>query len=192
MSEERENGWRDDVNATESEAMQARGDKVGWTALAGGSVNPASETLLIKEEVSGGVAWLDEEGYVVARARVGVNHVVEVEVGEDVGIVDEDRLVANEWKGSEESAAGVEEKLRLVADGDVDVRIVIVEKINDLRGEMVDIDDDVGDAGIEELVDDASDDRLTSHGSERLGVGVGPRLEATANAGGKNHTFHSS
>lgn len=180
------------MNATESEAMQARGVEVGGTALAGGSVNPASESLLIEEEVAGGVAWLDEEGYVVARVGVCVNHVSEVEVGEDVGIVDEDRLVANEWKGAEEPASGVEEKPGLVADGDIDVRIVIVEKINDLRGEMVDIDDDVGDACIEELIDDASDDRTISHGSERLGVRVGPRLEATANAGGKNHTFHRS
>lgn len=114
------------MNATESEAMQARGVEIGGTALAGGSVNPASESLLIEEEVAGGVAWLDEEGYVVARAGVCVNHVSEVEVGEDVGIVDEDRLVANEWKGAEEPTSGVEEKPGLVADGDIDVRIVIV------------------------------------------------------------------
>ena len=91
---------------------------------------------------------LGKQSDVGSAADVGVNHIGEIQIGENIGIVSQKRFVAlKEVTGFKDSAAGVEQEVAFVADGDVSAEIpILLEKIYYLVAEMMHINHYVGDA----------------------------------------------
>jgi len=90
-----------------------------------------------------------------------------------------------------QAAAGVEEEIVFARDFDVEAEIFVgVEIVDDLVGEVVDVDDDAGDAEGFEACESDFEERATVDFGECFGAVVGERAEARAEAGGEDHGFH--
>ena len=197
---QRENGRVDVVYPRESQAFTLiRIDPgVGAAHLAGGDVGPAHEAVVVVEqEVALRFAFAHKNGGQISRPVLRPEP-GEVEIGEDVDVVDEERLVRVGGVGRSQqrlrvpdAAARFAQQIRLVGEGDLHAETVVRRHIvADLVGEMMDVDHDVVVAGGDELVEDVPQQRLAAYGHQRLGHRVGQGFEPRAEAGGENQGFH--
>ena len=120
---------------------------------------------------------------------------VEVGIGEDVDIVDEDgRCGVEEVTCVFYATARLEQAVAFVADKDIEAEAVVsIEEVDDLLTEMMDVDDDAFEAKCLQTLDDVLQQGLTSHRHEGFGHRVGEGAEACAEAGSENHClFHGA
>jgi len=127
---------------------------------------------------------------------VGLQHLREVDGADDVDVVEEEgfvetaRVFEEKPGGLFEAAAGVEEDV-FAGDFDAKPEIIFgVEIVEDLVGEMVDVEDEFGDALGAEAGDGDFEEGAAGEFDECFGAGVGERAEAGAEAGGEDHGFH--
>ena len=106
--------------------------------------------------------------------------------------ISERRLIAlKEVAGFKYSAAGVEQEVAFVADGDVDAEIpLLLEKIDYLVAEMMHIHHYVGDAARYDIANYAFEHSHAGEFYERLGRVVGERMQSSAKSGCKYYCFH--
>ena len=116
----------------------------------------------------------------------------EVDIAQNVHIMNKDRVVRVEERGSVAYAAtGVKELLALIADADVESKVVVgIEIVNDLSGKMVDVDHKARDTGIAQFEDYALEQGLTANLHHSFWHVVGEGLEACAQACCENHCLH--
>ncbi len=122
-------------------------------------------------------------------------HFVEGEVGEYVGIMQQNRFVkvAEQRKRREYAAAGLEQQFALDADMHVQTRDrVCIEIVDYLSGEVVDINHRLTYPGIPQLMQHAAEHRHSADLHQRLGVLAGEIAETRAEAGSKDYRFHLS
>ena len=135
---------------------------------------------------------LGKQSDVGSTADVGMNHIGEIQVGEDIGIMCQKRFVAlKEVTGFKYSAAGVEQEVAFVADGDVDAEIpILLEKIDYLVAEMMHIHHYVADAARYDIANYAFEHSHAGEFYERLGRVVGEWAQSSAKSGCKYYCFH--
>ena len=111
-----------------------------------------------------------------------VDYASEVEVGEDVGVVHQERFVAVEQRlCAQNAAAGVEQLVALVADGYVDAKILLlVEESDDLVAEMMYVHHHVGDAASNNVFDYTLKHRHPVERHQCFGHGVGEWFQSGA------------
>ena len=187
-----EEGGRDDVQALEGpfveRALQACG-----TGLAGLLVDPPVQAhVAVHQEVARGLAAGHEQRGLGAGGFVVGPEAGEVGVGQDVGVVHQEGLVAVQpAAGVADAAAGVHQAVALVADVDAEAEIAVgAQEVDDLVSEVVDVDGDVVESGGGQLADDALQEGDAGHGHEGLGQAVGEGAQAGAHAGGEDEGFH--
>jgi hypothetical protein len=122
---------------------------------------------------------------------VELEHLGEVDGAEDVDVMEEEGLVEIFWVFEEEpggffeAAAGVEEEVVFAGDFDAEVEIVFgVEVIDDLGGQVVDIDDDFGDAEGAEAGEGDFEEGTAVDFDQGFGARVGEGAKAGAEACG--------
>ena len=167
--------------------------QVGGFYFAGGDVGPSHHAIVGAEhQVALGVAMLGKQSNVGSTADVGMNHIGEIQVGENIGIMCQKRFVAlKEVTGFKDSAAGVEQEVAFVADGDVDAEIpILLEKIYYLVAEMMHIHHYVADAARYDIANYAFEHSHAGEFYERLGRVVGERTQSSAKSGCKYYCFH--
>ena len=86
-----------------------------------------------------------------------------------------------------EAAARVEQEVRLVGDADVGIERVGGEVLLHQVAEMVDVDDNVADAAVDDSLDDGFQQRLAVDFHQCLRPVLRQRVEARAEAGGEHH-----
>ena len=95
-------------------------------------------------------------------------------------------------KGFFEATAGVEEAVTFIGDGYVTPpAVVTTDGVDDHIGKMMDVDDDVGNAGIAQFLHLPLQQRLARHRQQRLWYGIGKRLETRAQARRKDQTMYN-
>ena len=143
----------------------------------------------IEEQESCGRARFGEQGGIGRRYRMGAYHGSEVEVGEDVGVVDQYGLVAEQRDYLGQASAGIEQ-LGFVAHGNVVEIVSGGQEVVYLVGEVMGVDDNASYACVAHFVDHACEHRSASHLHEGLGMGIGPRFKPAAVSGGEYHAYH--
>jgi hypothetical protein len=121
---------------------------LGWASGPGAEVK-----IVVEEELAGGGAGLDGQGGQGLMVFVDLEHLGEVDGAEDVDVVEEEGFIETFWIFEEEpggffeAAAGVEEEVVFAGDFDAKVEIIFgVQVVDDLAGQVVDVNDDFGDA----------------------------------------------
>lgn len=180
------------MNAGECVGFEVGGLELRRFGFAGLVVDPSPETEVpVEEQGTGGGTFADEECCAV---RIGGSHEVEeveVGVGEDVDIVDKERFaVVEEGRGVAYAATCLEEEVSFVGDVYAYAEVVVHEIGSEEVGEVVNVDDDVGEAGLSETLDDVPDERFAVHFDKRFRPVVGERSETCAESGGEDHGFH--
>ncbi len=129
---------------------------------------------------------------------VELEHGADVDGADDVDVVEEEGLVEILWIFEEEpggffqAAAGVEEDF-FAGDFNAHAEIFVrFEIVDDLVGEVVDVDDDFGDAEGAETRESDFEESAAGEFDEGFGAIVRERAEARAEAGAKDHGFHGS
>jgi len=154
--------------------------------------------------VGSGASQTERDGR--AESEMGGNEAVEAEIGQDVGVVDEDGLVADPGFDVLQASAGFEED-RFVEEGDRRVavdrsggrgraqrieggrrrRAVISggvgEEPDPFFGEMVGVDGEFADSGVEGVVESVCDEGPVHDRDERLGKAVGEGAESGSQPG---------
>ena len=110
---------------------------------------------------------------------VQLEHAVDVDVADDVDVVKEKGLVETRGvfeekpRGALEATAGVEEEIVFTRDLDAKAEVVAgAEEVYDLIGEMVDVDDELGDAEGAEAGDSDLKEREAVEFDESFGARV--------------------
>jgi hypothetical protein len=159
---------------------------LGWARGAGVELE-----MVVEEELAPGGAGLDGEGGEGVMVFVELEHASEVDGAEDVDVVEEEGLVETFWIFEEkpggffQAAAGVEEEVVFAGDFDAQVEIIFGAQVgDDLIGEVVDVDDDFGDAEGAEAGEGDFEEGAVVDFNEGFGAGVGEGFEAGAEAGG--------
>jgi len=159
---------------------------LGWARGAGAELE-----MVVEEELAPGGAGLDGEGGEGVMAVVELEHAGEVDGAEDVDVVEEEGFVEIFWIFEEEpggffeAAAGVEEEAVFAGDFDAQVEIIFRAQVGeDLVGEVVDVDDEFGDAEGAEAGEGDFEEGPTVDFDEGFGAGVSEGFEAGAEAGG--------
>jgi hypothetical protein len=133
-----------------------------------------------------------DECRVTADAAVEGERPFEVRLEQDVAVDHEKRPVALEKPARAADAAGRAANptvLPNVAQADAERR-AIAECGRDGLGEVVQVHDDVTDAGRGEPADGVLDERPAEDGNERLGQLLGEWAQAGTEAGAQDHGFH--
>ena len=191
---EAEDGGREQVDAGEGK-LPVRACQSGGADFPGLLVCPPVQAEgVVEEEVARGRALAHEEGGFSPAPTVRVDEGTEVGVGQDVGIVHQERLVpVQEAPGVEDASAGVQQEGALVADVDVQPEVLVgVEEVDNLLPTVVDVDGDVPEAGILQFQDNPLEERDAGHGHQGFGHLVGEGAEACAQPCGKYQGFHCS
>ena len=156
-----------------------------------GDVGPSDETvLLVEEEVTLGVALGDK--------KRGCRRVVvegeEVGIGEDINVVNEDGVsVGEETSSLLESPTRLEQHIGFVAETDVNVEGVIgFDKVDDLLGEVMNIDDDFCHSDGFQLLDEYLYKGFATNGHHCLGHSVGEGFETSAETGCEDERVHEN
>ena len=96
------------------------------------------------------------------------------DVAEDVDVVDEDGLgVVEEGQGLDDAATGVHQQPALIGEVDLGREGVAFEETDDLVAEVVYVDDDGVEAVLDEVLDIALEQGLSSDFDEGLGLVMG-------------------
>ena len=147
---EAEDGGREQVDAGEGK-LPVSACQSGGADLPGLLVRPSVQAEgVVEEEVARGRALAHEEGGLCPAASVRVDEGAEVGIGQDVGVVHQERLVpVQEGAGVEDAPAGVQQETPLIADVDVQPEVPIgLEEVDDLLPQVVDVDDHFVKSGI--------------------------------------------
>ncbi len=138
--------------------------------------------IVVKEEFAGGFAGLDGQGGQGVIFGVELEHGAEVDGADDVDVVEEEGFVEIFWIFEEEpggffeAAAGVEEDF---FTGNFDAHAEILagfQVVGDLIGEVVDVDDDLGDAEGAEAGEGDFEEGAAGEFDEGFGASVGQGL----------------
>ena len=189
-----EDGGREQVDAGKGQ-LPVSARQSGGADFPGLLVCPSAQAEgVVEEEVSRGRALAHEESGFSPAPTVRVDEGAEVGVGQDVGVVHQERLVpVQEGAGVEDASAGVQQEGALVADVDVQPEVPVgVEEVDDLLPTVVDVDGDVPEAGILQFQDNPLEERDAGHGHQGFGHLVGEGAEACAQPCGKYQGFHCS
>ncbi len=153
--------------------------------------------LVVEEELAPGGAGLDGEGGQGVMFFMELEHGVEVDVADDVDVVEEEGVVKaggifeEEPGGFFQAAAGVEKLVVFAGEFDAEAEIVFgLEEGHDLIGEVVNVDDEFGDAERGEARNGDFQERASVDFDQSFGVMVGEGAEAGAEAGGEDHCLH--
>ena len=159
---------------------------LGWASGPGAEVK-----IVVEEELAGGGTGLDGQGGEGAIAFVELEHLGEVDGAEDVDVVEEEGFVEIFWifeekpRGFFQAAAGVEQEVVFAGDFDAQVEIIFgAQVVDDLAGQVVDVDDDFGDAEGAEAGKGDFEEGAAVDFDEGFGARVGEGAEAGAEAGG--------
>ena len=126
----------------------------------------------------------------VASHRSEVSEPVERIVGPDVAVQHEERRWAEQGQGGLDAAAGVEQRFfPAVADDDPEIAPPS-DALLYLRAEMMQIHDDVGDAGATKPADLVHDQRFPRDREQGFGYAIREWAQAFAPSGRENHRFH--
>ena len=120
-------------------------------------------------------------------------HFLDGEVGEDVGVVYQNRLVGAvvEQRAGFKQATTCVEQFRLEGDVYVATEIVVVGKIvGYLVGEMVGVYHHARDAAVAQFLDYAPQHRFPSHRHKCLGMLEGERAQPGSEPGCEYHCLH--
>ena len=153
FGEKGEEAGGDQVDAGEGEGFQL----IGWANDFGSVVTSGAAAgeleMVVEEELAPGFAGLDSEGGQGVMIFVELEHRGEVDGAEDVDVVEEEGFVEIFWifeeepRGFFQAAAGVEQEVVFAGDFDAEVEIIFgVQVVDNLAGQVVDVNDDFGDA----------------------------------------------
>ena len=190
----RENAGREVVDA--GKGVFAAGRRVqagvGGTDLAGLVVHPAHQAHIVPEkQVPAGFPFAYYQGGQGVRACLPL-YPSQVQVGDDIYVVHQEGLVRGQdvLFCMQDAAAGFQEGLAFVGDGNGDAPVAGGNIGADLLREMVHVHGELGVACRFELLDDMVQERFPAHGDQGLGQGVGEGPQAGAQPGGKNKSLH--
>ena len=100
-------------------------------------------------------------------------------------------MVEEKPGGFFQAATGVQQEIVFAGDFDAHAEIVVGFQVVDNHvGEVMDVDDDFGDAEGAQAGESDFEQRAAIDFDERLGASVGEGAEARAEAGGEDHGFH--
>jgi hypothetical protein len=196
----REEAGGEDVDAGEGEWLERFGGADDferlvvanfWADAAAGELE-----VVVEQEVAPGGAVLDGEGGEGLRFIVGLDHAREIDGADNVDVVEKEgfveasRVFEEKPGGFFEAAAGVEEDF-FARDLDAHVEIIFgFEVVKELIGEMVDVEDEFGDALGAEAGDGDFEEGAAGEFDESFGARIGERAEAGSETGGQDHGFH--
>ena len=190
---EPEDGGREQVDACEGQ-LPVRAGKARGTHFAGLLVGPSVQTeAVVEEEVARSGAWTHEEGGFVSISPMGVDEGVEVGIGQDVGVVHQERFVPVQKTACvEDASSGVQQGGAFVADVDVQSEVPVgLEEVDDLLAPVVDVDGDVCDADVLQFQEDPLEQGNTCYRYQGLRDTVGEGTEACAQSCCEYHGFHA-
>ena len=96
-----------------------------------------------------------------------------------------------QMRGLSQASARIKQLVSLVTDLNVESKVVILLQIVDnLIGEVMDIDNEMVEAGIPQLIDHALNKRHAAYRHHSFRHRVGKRLQAGSHARGKYHGLH--
>lgn len=192
----------DGIVLTLQDLFHLRPGRLHFTGL---DVDPSHEQhVLVEDEIALRLAPTHEQlcaSHLMRNAAVGAHHFLvkiielgQVDIAQNVDIVDENRQVgAEEVRRLTQSATCIEELVGLITDLYVESEVVVLFQIVDnLIGEVMDIDDEMVEAGIPQFIDDALNKRHAAYWHHGFWHRVGKRLEAGTHARGKYHCLHHS
>ena len=137
------------------------------------------DSAALNGEVESGSVGLHRERSGIIRAHVARDKAVDWEVGDDVAIVDKNRVTIDPLFDVFDAAAGFEEDgFMEEGQGGSAVGSVWESHIPGF-GEMVGVDRKVGDAGRDAVIHHMGDQRPVGEGNEGLWQGVGEGLQAS-------------
>ena len=151
-------------------------NKGGRSGLTSRLVDPSLQpVVIVKDEVAARHSIFYKHCCHCTALHVALIHGIEVDVGQDVGIVHKEWLITvEEMFCLEYSATGVEQHVTLVADVDVKSKIIVVlKKFNNFLAKVVDVDGDVVKACRSELGNHTLKHCLAANLHEGLGAVVG-------------------
>ena len=200
FAEHGEEAGGDAVDAGEGEAVEwnrreisrfARNDRIFVVDAAAAELE-----VVVEQEGARSFAGLDGEGGEGAMFVVELAHAAEINGADDVDVVEEERLVETSGIVEEkpggffQAAAGVQQNV-FAGDFDAHVEVFVgFQIVDDLVGEVVDVDDGFGDAEGAQAGESDFEKGVAGEFDERFGAIVGERAEARAEAGGEDHGFH--
>jgi hypothetical protein len=152
--------------------------------------------VVVEEERTGGFAGLDSQGGEGMIFSVELKHTPQIDVTDDVDVVEEEGLVETARVFQEkpggifQASAGIEQNV-FARNFDAHAKVIVgFQIVDDHVGEMMDIDDDFGNAGGAEAKEGDFEKSAAGEFDEGFGACVGERAEACAKAGGQDHGFH--
>ncbi len=162
---------------------------------------------MVKEEVAGSFAGSDGESGEGAIFVVELEHAAEIDVADNIDVVKEERLVdligivtfgvaasgilEEKPGGFFQAAAGVQQNV-FAGDFDTHAEVVVgFQIVDDQIGEVMDVDDDFGDAERAQARESDFEQSAAGELNEGFGAIVGERTETRAEAGGEDHGFHT-
>jgi hypothetical protein len=169
----------DDVDAGELEAFGMAGfEKVADIGDLAGVGVPG--------DMLGVTGTAEDESDEVAVLAVVIEGGLEGEIGEDIAVIDDEGIVAEEVGDVGDAAGGFEEDgFEAEIDGGIAVDIVW-EGVVVFFGVMVCIDDEILDTDLEEVVEGVADEGFLEDGNEGFGEGLGEGTEACAETGAED------
>jgi len=179
FGEQGEEAGGEDVDAGEGEGLQRR-----WFSGFGKwrvALHEAAAELavVVEEEGARRFAGLDGEGGEGVMLFVELEHAGEVDGTDDVDVVEEERLIETSGIFEEEpggffkAAAGVEENV-FAGDFEAHAKVFVrFQVVDDLVGEVVDVDDDFSDAESAEAGEGDFEKRAAGKFDESLRASVG-------------------
>ena len=106
---------------------------------------------------------------------------------EIVAVDGEEGIAGDHRRGADQAAAGLQQQIAFVRDGDVEVAGPGLEVGLERVGQIMDVDHRLGDAGGAQAVEDMVDQGFAIDLDQRLGPGRGQRPHALAEAGRHDH-----
>lgn len=156
------------------------------------SVAPAAEAeVLVPEEDPGGLPLAGSQGGQGSAADVLLHEGSEIQIGEDIGIDDEDVFcIAEQRCCLHQSTPGLEEEFAFVADVDVHAPFAAVEESPHAAGKVVDVHHHLFAACGPEPLQVYLEEGLAAQLDQGLGPVEGEGVQAGAEAGCEKHGFH--
>ncbi len=179
--------WGDQVEDFGIDDINPR-ELVG-SGLAGDQAADVGDAVAFKGEMKGGAVILDGEGGGVVGGHVAGDEAVDGQVGDDVPVIYKDRVSLDPVGDVFDSTPGFKE-IGFMEESEFGSAIGSIGK-RFLPGfvEVMSVDCEVSDPGVETVVEDVGDKRAIGKGDEGLGQGVGEGLQTRAQSGSKKKCF---
>lgn len=171
-----------------------RADNINAGELVGALITGVQFVADVSDEVARGIegdvprraAGAQGERHEIVLARVRLDQRCHRQVGEDVAVIDDEGSVVHKVRDVGDAACGFQQH-RFVAEGEGSFVVAgIWKSFRILPGEVVGVDDEFAQAGLEQVVERECDERSMEDRDERLGETVRQRPEPCAKARAQN------